>query len=141
LAKFWLLLDAPLNNASLFATLERESGVAMAYSDEEVDAIRADHWVAELLKYLAGNATASDAATDFFRDRARDGLRRGVLSVGAAYAQNSPFPLRAGFARRCKPTWQRRGWYFFVHDETASEGCGRFGVGNGTITATSDPCG
>lgn len=52
--EFEVLLDAPLNNASLFATLERECGVAMAYSDEEVDATQADHRVAELLNISRG---------------------------------------------------------------------------------------
>jgi GntR family transcriptional regulator len=52
--EFQVLLDAPLHNASLFATLERECGVAMAYSDEEVDAIQADQRIAELLNISRG---------------------------------------------------------------------------------------
>lgn len=40
---------APLERGSLFATLEREYGVSLAYADEEIDATDADQRTAELL--------------------------------------------------------------------------------------------
>jgi len=43
------LLSAPLRTASLFSTLERDYGVELGYSDEEVDATMADPGMAELL--------------------------------------------------------------------------------------------
>jgi GntR family transcriptional regulator len=44
------LLNLPLNKVSLFGVLERESGVELAYSDEEIDAADADLRIAELLQ-------------------------------------------------------------------------------------------
>jgi GntR family transcriptional regulator len=49
------LLDAPLDRASLFATLERECGIELAYADEEVDATHADIRIARLLNILNGS--------------------------------------------------------------------------------------
>jgi GntR family transcriptional regulator len=43
------LMDAPLDKISLFKLLERDCGVELAYSDEEIDATLADHRIAELL--------------------------------------------------------------------------------------------
>ncbi len=43
------LIDAPLGRVSLFATLEHDYGVELAYADEEVDATAAEANVAELL--------------------------------------------------------------------------------------------
>jgi len=43
------LLSAPLRTPSLFSTLERDYGVELGYSDEEVDATMADPSMAELL--------------------------------------------------------------------------------------------
>ena len=43
------LLSAQLRTASLFSTLERDYGVELGYSDEEVDATMADPGMAELL--------------------------------------------------------------------------------------------
>jgi GntR family transcriptional regulator len=43
------LVDAPLGRVSLFATLEHDYGVELAYADEEVDATAAEANVAELL--------------------------------------------------------------------------------------------
>src|SRR5579859_7886810 len=48
-AQFSGLLNSPLQNTSLFSTLEREYGVELGYSDEEVDATVADQRTAELL--------------------------------------------------------------------------------------------
>jgi GntR family transcriptional regulator len=46
---FELLLKRPLENRSLFALLEQEFGVRLAYADEEVDATIADARIAEHL--------------------------------------------------------------------------------------------
>jgi GntR family transcriptional regulator len=43
------LVDAPLGRVSLFATLQHDFGVTLAYADEEVDATAAEARVAELL--------------------------------------------------------------------------------------------
>jgi len=48
-AQFSGLLSAPLQNSSLFSTIERDYGVELGYSDEEVDATVADPRSAELL--------------------------------------------------------------------------------------------
>ncbi len=48
-ARFSGLLSAQLQTASLFSTLERDYGVELGYSDEEVDATMADPGMAELL--------------------------------------------------------------------------------------------
>jgi GntR family transcriptional regulator len=50
------LLDAPLEKVSLFATLKRDCGIEIAYSDEEIDATSADHRIADLLKIPRGTA-------------------------------------------------------------------------------------
>jgi GntR family transcriptional regulator len=50
------LMDAPLEKESLFAKLEREYGVELAYADEEIDATNADHRLAELLNIPRGTA-------------------------------------------------------------------------------------
>jgi GntR family transcriptional regulator len=47
--EFQGLLNVPLERRSLFATLERDYGVDLQYSDEEVDATAASGRVAELL--------------------------------------------------------------------------------------------
>jgi len=49
------LVDAPLSRTSLFATLEHEYGVEIAYADEEVDATAAEGRVAQLLNVPAGD--------------------------------------------------------------------------------------
>jgi len=49
------LLDLPLDRRSLFATLEREYGVELAHSDEEVDATTASSRIAEMLAVHAGS--------------------------------------------------------------------------------------
>ena len=49
------LLDAPLEKASLFSTLERECGIELAYADEEVDATNADQRIAKLLNIPNGS--------------------------------------------------------------------------------------
>jgi GntR family transcriptional regulator len=43
------LLSVPLQNTSLFSTIERDYGIELGYSDEEVDATVADPRTAELL--------------------------------------------------------------------------------------------
>jgi GntR family transcriptional regulator len=48
------LVRAPLGRGSLFATLERDYGVELSYSDEEVDATAADSRIAELLQIPRG---------------------------------------------------------------------------------------
>jgi GntR family transcriptional regulator len=48
-AQFSGLLSAQLHKESLFSTLERDYGVELGYSDEEVDATTADPRTAELL--------------------------------------------------------------------------------------------
>lgn len=52
--EFHGLLEAPLEHASLFATLERKCGVRMAYADEEIDATLADQRMARLLNIARG---------------------------------------------------------------------------------------
>jgi len=49
------LVDVPLHRVSLFATLEHDYGVELAYADEEVDATPAEGTVAELLQVPAGH--------------------------------------------------------------------------------------
>jgi len=48
------LANLPLDRRSLFATLEREYGIELAYADEEVDATAASAHIAELLAIHAG---------------------------------------------------------------------------------------
>jgi GntR family transcriptional regulator len=48
------LMNAPLDRVSLFAVLERECGVELAYADEEIDATDADQRIAELLMIPKG---------------------------------------------------------------------------------------
>ncbi len=50
------LVDAPLERVSLFGLLERECGVELAYSDEEIDATDADLRIAELLQIPRGSS-------------------------------------------------------------------------------------
>jgi GntR family transcriptional regulator len=52
--EFPTLMDAPLDRASLFALLERDCGVQMAYADEEIDATDADQRMADLLNIARG---------------------------------------------------------------------------------------
>ncbi|MGA8730888.1 MAG: GntR family transcriptional regulator [Terracidiphilus sp.] len=49
------VIDAPLDRTSLFATLERECGVVLAYADEEIDATHAEHRTAKLLNIPTGS--------------------------------------------------------------------------------------
>ncbi len=51
---FPTLIDAPLDKISLFKLLERECGIVLAYSDDEIDATLADHRIAELLDVPRG---------------------------------------------------------------------------------------
>jgi GntR family transcriptional regulator len=53
--EFSTLMDLPLDQTSLFAVLERDYGVELAYADEEIDATQADHRVAELLQIPRGS--------------------------------------------------------------------------------------
>ena len=48
------LVEAPLGRGSLFATLEHDYGIELAYADEEVDATVAEGRVAQLLNLRAG---------------------------------------------------------------------------------------
>jgi GntR family transcriptional regulator len=50
------MLEAPLDQMSLFTTLERQWGVELAYADEEIDATHADHRIADLLQIARGTA-------------------------------------------------------------------------------------
>ena len=54
--EFANLAKAPLGRASLFATLQKDYGVELAYADEEVDATTAEAKVAELLEVPRGAA-------------------------------------------------------------------------------------
>lgn len=54
-AEFGELIHTPLNRVSLFATLEHDYGVELAYADEEVDATAAEGNVAELLQVPQGH--------------------------------------------------------------------------------------
>jgi len=53
-SEFAGLVDAPLGRGSLFATLEHDYGVELAYADEEVDATVAEGRVAQLLDVPRG---------------------------------------------------------------------------------------
>ena len=53
--EFQALLSLPLERRSLFSTLERDYGIELAYSDEEVDATAASARTAELLGIHAGS--------------------------------------------------------------------------------------
>jgi len=50
------LIDAPLDRSSLFAALQRNYGIELAYADEEIDATDADHRIAELLSIPRGTS-------------------------------------------------------------------------------------
>jgi len=52
---FSRLVHAPLGRGSLFATLEHDFGVELAYADEEVDATAAETNIAELLAVPKGS--------------------------------------------------------------------------------------
>ena len=52
--EFGELIAAPLGKNSLFATLQHDYGVELAYADEEVDATPADAHTAELLSVARG---------------------------------------------------------------------------------------
>lgn len=52
--EFASLIDAPLDHTSLFAELERNFDVELAYADEEIDVTQADHRSAELLHIPRG---------------------------------------------------------------------------------------
>jgi len=54
-SEFSGLVDVPLARTSLFATLENDYGVELAYSDEEVDATVAEGRVAQLLDVPRGD--------------------------------------------------------------------------------------
>jgi GntR family transcriptional regulator len=54
-AEFSGLVDSPLDRASLFAVLEHDYGVEIAYADEEIDATAADARTAELLAIPRGS--------------------------------------------------------------------------------------
>jgi GntR family transcriptional regulator len=54
-AEFSGLVSAPLGRNSLFAALQRDYGVELAYADEEVDATAADTNTAELLDLPKGS--------------------------------------------------------------------------------------
>src|ERR1700758_4918886 len=54
--EFANLANAPLGRTSLFATLQQEYGVELAYADEEVDATTAEANIAELLHVPRGAA-------------------------------------------------------------------------------------
>ena len=54
-AQFSGLLSAPLQTGSLFSTLERDYGIELGYSDEEVDATAADRRTAQLLQIAPGS--------------------------------------------------------------------------------------
>jgi GntR family transcriptional regulator len=53
-SEFEGLVDAPLGRSSLFAALEHDYGVELAYADEEVDATVAEGRVAQLLNLRPG---------------------------------------------------------------------------------------
>ena len=53
-AEYSGLVNAPLGRGSLFATLQHDYGVDLAYADEEVDATAADANIAELLGLTKG---------------------------------------------------------------------------------------
>jgi GntR family transcriptional regulator len=54
--EFPRLVTASLERGSLFATLEQEYGVELAYADEEIDATDADQRTADLLSIPRGSA-------------------------------------------------------------------------------------
>jgi GntR family transcriptional regulator len=52
--EYRMVLDEPLDRASLFGTLERECGIELAYADEEIDVTQADQRIAKLLSIPTG---------------------------------------------------------------------------------------
>jgi DNA-binding GntR family transcriptional regulator len=54
--EFANLANSPLGRTSLFATLQQEYGVELAYADEEIDATTAEANIAELLQVHRGAA-------------------------------------------------------------------------------------
>jgi GntR family transcriptional regulator len=55
-SEFSGLASAPLGRSSLFAVLQHDFGVELAYADEEIDAIAADTHLAEMLVLPKGSA-------------------------------------------------------------------------------------
>src|ERR1700683_5397977 len=55
-SEFSGLASAPLGRSSLFAALQHDFGVELAYADEEIDAIAADTHLAEMLVLPKGSA-------------------------------------------------------------------------------------
>jgi GntR family transcriptional regulator len=55
-SEFSALVAAPLGRSSLFAALEHDYGVELAYADEEIEATHADAHVAEMLALPKGSA-------------------------------------------------------------------------------------
>ena len=55
-SEFSGLASAPLGRSSLFAALQHDYGVELAYADEEIDAIAADAHLAEMLALPKGSA-------------------------------------------------------------------------------------
>jgi GntR family transcriptional regulator len=55
-SEFSGLANAPLGRSSLFAALQHDFGVELAYADEEIDAIGADAHLAEMLVLPKGSA-------------------------------------------------------------------------------------
>jgi len=53
-SEYSALVDAPLGRTSLFATLEHDYDVELAYADEEIDATAAEGHIAELLEISRG---------------------------------------------------------------------------------------
>jgi GntR family transcriptional regulator len=52
--EYQVVLDVPLDRASLFGALERDCGIDLAYADEEIDVTFADHRIAKLLNIPNG---------------------------------------------------------------------------------------
>ena len=87
------LLSLPLERRSLFATLEREYGVELAYADEEVDATRGQRaHGAKLLGIHAGAPVMRIRQAHLLHRGQSHALRDRLLPVRSAYAADPPLP-------------------------------------------------
>ena len=79
--EFAALVSAPLSRGSLFATLEHDYKVELAYADEEVDATAADQALARMLGLAKGRTCAAYSSGDLLEYGEGDDLQRWLLPI------------------------------------------------------------
>jgi len=80
-AEFSKLVSAPLGRSSLFAALQHDYGVELAYADEEIDATAADANLAEMLALPLGAAILRIRQVIYSTKGKSDHLRCWLLSL------------------------------------------------------------